>query len=194
MNSLTDFQTNLTAALRQSQAGGQLFVAITLDDDRWLIDLAAIQEASVPPRVARSSGAPSWVLGIGNFKGKVWSVLDMRVLLHDQKTFNPQWGWVTLLRPVNGHEVALLWSEIVEIAPQSAYTRVTPEQSDHPWSKSQWKDKEGNLWKEFDVLKLMGETGLIGQWIASTDRLTPEGKPLSQTDNNKNIQKIEGVE
>lgn len=167
MKSLTDFQTALTLSLRGSQAANDLFVAITLDEDRWLIDLSAIQEASVPPRIAHSSGAPDWVLGIGNFKGNVWSVLDMRALLHGKKTFNPRWGWVTLLRPNNAHEVALLWSEIVEIVPHVQYTKNPTEQALHPWSKDVWFDKSGQKWNEFNIEKLLGGNGLISTWLAS---------------------------
>lgn len=166
MKSLTDFQTALTLSLRESQGSDNLFVAITLDEDRWLIDLSAIQEASVPPRVAHSPGGPEWVLGIGNFKGKVWSVVDMRCLLHNKKTFNPRWGWVTLLRPNNGHEVALLWSEIVEIAPKSNYVRQENMKERHPWSKGVLNDKNGQIWNEFDVEKLLGASGLISKWVA----------------------------
>lgn len=172
MKSLTDFQTALTLSLRGSQSSDNLFVAITLDEDRWLIDLSAIQEASVPPRVAHSAGAPDWVLGIGNFKGKVWSVLDMRCILHNKKTFNPRWGWVTLLRPNNRHEVALLWSEIVEIAPQSNYVKLQSVDP-HPWSKGVWKDKNGLTWNEFDVDKLLGASGLISQWVTTGSMSLP---------------------
>lgn len=167
MKSLTDFQTALTLSLRGSQASENLFVAITLDEDRWLIDLSAIQEASVPPRIAHSSGAPEWVLGIGNFKGKVWSVLDMRSILHNKRTFNPRWGWVTLLRPINHHEVALLWSEIVEIAPQKNYAKTQQQTNAHPWSKGVWEDKNGAIWNEFDVDKLLGVEGVISRWVSN---------------------------
>lgn len=173
MKSLTDFQTALTLSLRGSQAADSLFVAITLDEDRWLIDLSAIQEASVPPRIAHSLGAPEWVLGIGNFKGKVWSVLDMRAILHGKKTFNPRWGWVTLLRPHNAHEVALLWSEIVEIAPQSQYAKSQSHPVMHPWSKAVWTDKRGQTWNEFNVENLLGSAGVISEWVNNGVRNLP---------------------
>lgn len=181
MKSLTDFQTALTLSLRGSQAADSLFVAITLDEDRWLIDLSAIQEASVPPRIAHSLGAPEWVLGIGNFKGKVWSVLDMRAILHGKKTFNPRWGWVTLLRPHNAHEVALLWSEIVEIAPQSQYTKTQATNGVHPWSKAVWIDKRGQIWNEFNIENLLGSTGVISAWVNNGVRTLP-AVPAYETD------------
>lgn len=174
MKSLTDFQTALTLSLRGAQASENLFVAITLDEDRWLIDLSAIQEASVPPRIAHSSGAPEWVLGIGNFKGKVWSVLDMRSILHNKRTFNPRWGWVTLLRPLNHHEVALLWSEIVEIAPRKNYIKTEQQVDVHPWSKGVWEDKNGKIWNEFDVNKLLGAEGIISRWVSNGSMDLPQ--------------------
>lgn len=167
MDSLSDFQHKLTTALVNQNASQEFFVAITLDEDRWLIDLKAIKEASVPPKLARIAGAPPWALGIGNFKGNVWSVIDMRYLLHDETTFNPRWGWVTLLNTVNEHEVALLWSEIVEISAKRAYKQMNDDGEIHPWSKGQWLDKDNQVWNEFDVLKLVGKDGLIASWIGS---------------------------
>lgn len=193
-NSLTDFQHQLLSSLQQTNVAPASFVAITLDDDRWLVDLSAIREASVPPKIARSVGAPNWVLGIGNFKGNVWSVLDMRVLLQDEMTYNPKWGWVTLLHPRNGHEVALLWSEIVEIAPQKDYQAVNAQsgaegfkaneqqtEEPHPWCKQQWLDKRGQMWKEFDVEKLLGEQGLIANWVHAQKSQQPVQHTIPNT-------------
>lgn len=164
-NSLSKFQNNLITSLREKTENQNLFVAINLDGDKWLINLSSIKEASVPPNLSTSEHAPDWVIGIGNFKGKVWTVLDMRILLHNSKSYNPKAGWVTLLHPQCNHEVALLWSEIDRIAPMENFVLSNEETDIHPWSNGVWIDKNGNKWNEFNIDKLIGENGLISQWV-----------------------------
>lgn len=166
MNDLTRFQDTLTVALSNAKVSVNSFVAITLDDEQWVIDLRQIQESSVPPKIARIARAPVWVIGAANFKGNIWNVIDMRVLLRDERTFNPKWGWMTLLRPQNDHQVALLWSEIVEIASKEEYDVVPYDPSTAPdrLCKGMWKDKKDQIWKELDVDQIIGSNGLISNW------------------------------
>ena len=172
--SLTQFQQKLIDALGQTKLSSDAFVAILLDDERWLIDLMQLKEASVPPKIAKNTGAPNWVVGIANFKGEVWTVIDMRVLVKKETTLNPKWGWVTLLRPPEGGEelrLALLWSEIVEIAPKEEYSFQSHVQLDQ-FCKAVWLDKKGRDWKELDVAQIGGSDGLIQVWRRRTE-LTP---------------------
>ena len=166
--SLTQFQDELMASLGKTQVSVDAFVAINLDESAWLIDLQHLKEASVPTRIARNAGAPTWVVGIANFKGEVWTIVDMRVLIKGQPTNNPSWGWVTLLHPQDDHRLALLWSEIVEIAPKEEY-HPDPYLRPEPWCKGHWKDKTGRIWRELDVQQLVGPTGLINTWRQRPD-------------------------
>lgn len=169
---LAAFQHQLVEALGDTNIALNSFVAVRLDEEEWLIDLVHLKEASVPSKIARNAGAPNWVTGIANFKGDVWSVIDMRVLLKNKTTANPRWGWVTLLRPsattlgpqdpLLEQKIGLLWSEIVEIAPKEEYdvSPHTPEQ----WCKGHYVDKKGKVWRELDVDQISGVGGLLDSW------------------------------
>lgn len=184
--SLSSFQDQITASISNKEVSVDSFVVVKLDEEEWLIDIFALKEASVPSKIAKNAGAPNWVLGIANFKGQVWTVIDMRMLLKGRATVNPKWGWVTLLRHVahdqsgktdaassaavskdQEQKIGLLWTEIVEIAQKSEYDvhfRL-PEQ----WCKKHYVDKNGKLWKELDVAQLVGPNGVIEAWNSRTN-------------------------
>lgn len=174
--SLTSFQNRLNKELSDPDVSSDSFVSILLDDEPWLIDLAHIKEASVPPYIAKSFGAPAWAIGIANFHGEIWSIIDMRQLLKGQSTINPTLGWVTLLRPSSGHQIALLWSEIVEISSKQQYDVLTENMNveskkSQTLLKSQYKDKSNKVWNELDIEKIVGENGLISLWHRSNSKV-----------------------
>lgn len=175
---LTTFQHQLLSALSDNSVSSDSFVALRLDKDGWLIDLDYLKEASVPSKIARHAHAPRWMVGIANFKGEVWSIVDMKMLAKNTPTLNPTWGWVTLLRSdvqldkdkhvknasknspssVIDQHLGLLWTEIVEIAPKGEYD-IHPAPPER-FCRAQYKDKNGVVWKELDVAQIVGEKGL----------------------------------
>ena len=176
MSDLLSFQHELTQRLESSAPTSHSFVSILLDDQRWLVDLMLIKEASVPPKISKNARAPHWVVGITNFRGEVWTVVDMRMIIKKESTVNPNWGWVTLLHPSGDHKIALLWSEIVEIASKEEYDLV-PNAPNEPFVRATWKDQKGQLWKELNADDLTGSLGLITTWRQKNDT---EGRQLEK--------------
>ena len=159
--SINAFQQKLLSAVSDDTVSTDSFVALRLGQEGWLIDLSHLKEASVPSKIARHAQAPSWIVGISNFKGEVWTIVDMLVLIKNQKTVNPHWGWVTLLRGNDDtgsadNHLGLLWTEIVEIAPKEEYD-VHPHPSEK-YCKAHYKDKKGVLWRELDIGQVLGHS------------------------------------
>ena len=48
---------------------------------RYAVDMAAVAEVVPVPRATRIPGAPPWVLGVVNWRGRVLPVLDLRPLV-----------------------------------------------------------------------------------------------------------------
>lgn len=136
-NDLAVFQNQINQSILNESITTDAFVIVKLDKEEWLIDMQSLMETGVPSRIAKNAAAPPWVLGIANFKGQVWTILDTQKLLYDKSLSNPRWAWVTLLRPHSGtsapkngsfwHEdhknyrIGLLWTEVVEIATKERY-------------------------------------------------------------------------
>lgn len=161
--SLGDFQSKLIDRFSDNSKTGDAFVKVRLENDFWLIDLKEIKEASVPSKVARNAAAPAWIVGIANFKGEVWTVLDMLFLMKRQRTAQVKSGWVTLLKPKNENLLALLWTDLVELVLKEEY-HVSPNPPPERFCSRHWIDKDGKVWKELDVSQIYGSEGLIAKW------------------------------
>ncbi len=59
-------------------AGG---VLLRLGHSRFSVPMADVAEVTGLPRVSRLPGAPPWLLGIANWRGRILPVLDLRTLV-----------------------------------------------------------------------------------------------------------------
>ena len=184
--SMLEYQQHLLKVAGSSSVSDvqEAFVAVRLGEQSWLVDLSLVQEALAPPRMARIASAPRWVAGVVGVRGQVWSVIDMLSLSPDEgvesRLARPR-GWMTLLRdPPDhpGHRIALLWSDMVEVATKRDYTLVDPSDTNDPetvvvpsspWARALWKDAQGQVWRELDVSQILGERGLVSSWHQKPD-------------------------
>lgn len=56
-------------------------VVVRLGGSRFAAELDAVSEVGRVPSVTRVPGAPSWLAGIANWRGRLLPVLDLRTLL-----------------------------------------------------------------------------------------------------------------
>ncbi len=56
-------------------------VLVGLGGARYAVDLAAVAEVVVVPAVTRVPGAPDWLAGVVNWRGRVLAVVDLRPLV-----------------------------------------------------------------------------------------------------------------
>jgi len=54
---------------------------VYLGASRYLVPLSAVAEVGRPPELTRLPGVPGWLAGVGNWRGRVLAVLDLRPLL-----------------------------------------------------------------------------------------------------------------
>ena len=152
--SLSEFQRQLDAAIAASEVSTEAFVAMAVDEHRWLLDLSHLTEASMPPPISRTGRSPAGVLGIASFRGQVYTVMDMRQLLAGQPTAALAQGWATPLSDRWGGALALLWPQMVGLVDKSELAACPkPEIPDAAgrWVRAAWRDSRGQQWLEFDV-------------------------------------------
>lgn len=164
---LPQFQARLELITRSANAKEDAFVALRVDKQNWLIDLGHLLETSVPPSIAKGGRAPLGVVGIGNFRGEVLTMIDLQALLIGRPLPDPQLGWATPLHPRLGVALALLWTDLVGLVPKSEFSPISPSNEteevilsgpelSHPeWIANRWLDKEGKEWWEFDTLQFI---------------------------------------
>lgn len=152
--SLSEFQRQLDKAIEAPDVTTDAFVAMVVDDQRWLIDLGHLSEASVPPELSQTGRCPAWVLGIGSFRGQVHTVLDMRCVLLGLRTSNPQHAWATPLHARWPGALALLWPQMLGLKTKPELLRQENDPTSR-WELASWQDSDGLEWKEFDVQKFV---------------------------------------
>ena len=73
---VTDAAVVPTASAVENEA-----VVVRLGDGRFAAELDAIAEVGRVPSVTRIPGAPGWLAGVANWRGRLLPVLDLRTLL-----------------------------------------------------------------------------------------------------------------
>jgi chemotaxis signal transduction protein len=56
-------------------------IVVRLGQDRFAADLASVAEVGRMPDITRIPGAPAWLAGVANWRGRILPVLDLRGLL-----------------------------------------------------------------------------------------------------------------
>jgi purine-binding chemotaxis protein CheW len=56
-------------------------VVVRLAVVRYAVPMAAVAEVGRPPSLTRVPGTPSWVAGVGNWRGRILAVVDLAPLL-----------------------------------------------------------------------------------------------------------------
>ena len=59
-------------------AGG---ILLRLGSSRYAVAMADVAEVASVPQVTRVPGAPAWLAGVANWRGRMLPVLDLRALL-----------------------------------------------------------------------------------------------------------------
>ena len=153
--SLKEFQRQLDEAIDAPGFSADAFVAVEVDSDLWLLDLASLSEASVLPVLSQTGRAPSWVLGIGSFRGQIHTVLDMCQVMKGKKTSMPQQAWATPLNERWPGGLALLWPQMLGLMAKPELELVPDATDVDRWELARWRDIKGQEWKEFDVKKFV---------------------------------------
>lgn len=152
MDKLEDYQKKIIELTKSSHLLKKSFVKILLNDSYWVIDLDEIRGSTLLSNLSENIGHQFCILGISNVKNNIWTIIDTQYVIQNKKTiFDQSMNWALLLKSHNIKEnIALLWSEIIDIRPQEEFTLVpnSSQQSQNIYCKQQWLDAKNNIWLE----------------------------------------------
>jgi len=109
--------TATTAEAATTSAAG---VAVRLGGGRYGIELSAIAEVVGVPPLTRVPGAPAWLAGVANWRGRVLPALDLRPLL--AAGTEPGASARLVVLAVDGVEAGLLVDAVVGLITASEAT------------------------------------------------------------------------
>ena len=153
---LQDYQRRLNEALADVASNTDAVIALSIDNEGWLVSLSDLSETSICPVIAKTGAMPSGILGVGNFRGKVNTVISMPQLLNREVSEMKGSGWATVLHPRFGASLALWWPKMMGLFPRSDFTQHLS--SPLPVAaRSSWISADARIWYELDTDRLLRE-------------------------------------
>lgn len=73
---------------------------VRLGAARYAVDLAEVAEVTTVPPLTRVPGAPRWLAGVANWRGRMLPVVDLRSLLGHEVTPLPSSARIVVVAPV----------------------------------------------------------------------------------------------
>ena len=155
---LVDFQRRLNASLESMQSLGELssLLGFSSAGKLWLVnldDLHEIDALPLPEKTQRLGLAKPWVLGISNFKGNIYTLVDFQMFLGQNVTSAGLSSRTLLLHPKHQIQMALIVGEVAGLIPANEVKRFKTG-GDWSWVTGEYKSSDGRVWNMIDVSAL----------------------------------------
>lgn len=158
---LVQFQQRLNSDLEDANQKGELssLIGFRANGRNWLMELGDLREIDgVPPgeRVQKVSITKPWVLGIANFKGYIYTLVDFQMFLGGDQAALGLNARALLLNQKFIIQSALVVPEVSGLVIKGELTQVQPEggKFSSQWSVAAYQGKDGTVWEMLDLLAL----------------------------------------
>jgi twitching motility protein PilI len=153
---LVDFQNRLNKSLESIHNLGELssLLGFTSAGENWLVklsDLHEIESVPIQEKTQRLALAKNWVMGISNFKGNIYTLIDFQVFLGQANATQTGLNARSLL--INArHQIqaALVVGEVSGLVAVNDVKRLDKTAKYH-WVSALYESKDGRVWKMVDV-------------------------------------------
>ena len=154
--SLVEFQQGLARRLSDAPEQGSVnaLLAISLGAEPWLIKLTDIAEVLRCPLIETVPWTKPWFRGAANFRGQVYSVVDLAAFVGAEAVADPHSARLLLLNRSIARGCALLVAQVLGMRNPDILRSVDDAGKSRPWVKSKWIDNESVTWRELDLGKL----------------------------------------
>jgi twitching motility protein PilI len=159
--SLRDYQRDLAERLRNAEAGRSAsMLGVQVDDESWLVDLKDAAEVIPVPTIIPVPLTRPWFKGLANIRGNLYSVIDFPAFLQRKPVTLVEQSRLLLLGEHFRLGVALLIDRSLGLRNPAQLT--LQEAQAQSWSRAEYTDDEGRLWKELDVAQLAQHPDFLG--------------------------------
>lgn len=165
---LVEFQLRLNESLDAMHSLGDLssLLGFVSAGKKWLINLADLHEiGSVPSqeKTQRLALAKTWVWGISNFKGNIYTLVDFQMFLGQTVTPGGMNARSLLLHSKHHVQTALIVGEVSGLISTAEIRRVKAG-GDWKWVEGQYESTDNTdtkLWNMIDVSLLTSDKEMI---------------------------------
>jgi twitching motility protein PilI len=160
--SLRDYQRDLAERLRNAEVGRSAsMLGVQVDDESWLVDLKDAAEVIPVPAITPVPLTRPWFKGLANIRGNLYSVVDFPAFLERKPVIVIEQSRLLLLGERFRLGVALLVDRSLGLRNPAQLTR-SDGAVGGSWSRAEYTDEEGRLWKELDVSQLAQHPDFLG--------------------------------
>lgn len=162
---LIDFQTRLNESLDKMHSMGDLssLLGFVSAGKNWLVNLADLHEIDSVPlqeKVQRLALAKSWVLGISNFKGSIYTLVDFQLFLGQGLTPGGMNARSLLVDTRYQVQMALVVGEVSGLVSAGDVKKIKAG-GEWAWVEGQYQTADGKLWNMIDVGLLAADREMI---------------------------------
>lgn len=163
---LVDFQNRLNENLEKMlHSTGDLssLLGFVSAEKNWLINLADLHEIDSVPvqeKIQHLALAKSWVLGISNFKGNIYTLVDFQMFLGQGLTSSGMNARSLLVHGRHRVQTALVVGEVSGLISNQEIRRVKTG-GEWGWVEGQYHSSDGKFWNMIDVGLLAADREMI---------------------------------
>lgn len=155
--SLREFQTRLAEKLKAAEAakGVSSKLGFIAGGKHWLVDLNQINEVVTVPTLTEVPWAKSWFVGVASVRGALYGCVDLAAYLGLAEPLPPGEARILLAHPRFGVNAALRVERALGLRGIADLVPEPVEADAEPWQVSRWHDREGQLWIEISMERLV---------------------------------------
>lgn len=159
---LVAFQQRLNANLEDAAAQGEVssLLAFRVGPKQFVIDLHDLKEVDGVPNVEaiqQIALTKHWVMGISNFKGYIYTLVDFQLFLTGVPTTLSLAARALVVHPKYLLQMALVVPEIIGLMPKADLEFKRQSQNEQGWFSGVYTSSDGQEW-EFLNLKSFVES------------------------------------
>jgi twitching motility protein PilI len=152
---LVEFQQRLNKSLASLQTLGaqSSLLGFVCGGRNWLVKLSDLHEIESVPlaeKTQRLALARGWVMGISNFKGSIYTLVDFQQFLGQQATQTGLNARALLIHPKHHIQAALIVGEVVGLM-AVVEMKETDREPGWPWVERQYEYTDGTMWSMLDI-------------------------------------------
>lgn len=153
---LVEFQQELTRRLSDAPARAAVdaLLAIGLGGQPWLIKLTDVAEVLSCPPIETVPWTKPWFRGATNFRGQVYSVVDLAAFVGAEAVVDPQAARLLLLNRSVARGCALLVAQVLGMRNPAAFSLAGATSDGRSWVRTTWQDEQSVTWHELDLRAL----------------------------------------
>lgn len=152
---LVGFQKRLNESLESLQNFNEnsSLLGFSSAGKNWLMrlgDLHEIESVPVQEKIQKLALAKNWVMGIANYKGNIFTLVDFQLFLGQAATQTGLNARSLLLHPRHQVQSALIVGEVAGLL-EAANLKKIRDGGDKAWVSAQFKSTDDRIWNMVDV-------------------------------------------